>query len=675
MAYSLSTPLRFVKGIGPSRAHALAEQGFHTVNDILVLVPLRYEDRSTITTIADAPLQTLVSLQATVISVKQSFGRVRYTRAQLKDQTGSLTAIWFNNRFVGKNLKPGETYVFSGKINEKNTLTQPTYESASLAPEDHIHTSRLVPVYSATLPFPTTQWRRLLKEITDNLECADDVVFDLCQKMEEPTLSQSNALKILHFPNAENDVVLARERLALEELLMLIRHSQQMQEKWKSLPGAVALSPVSTEISALIPPDLPFALTNAQKRSIREILENVSTVQPMNRLLMGDVGSGKTIVAGIVAEQFIEAGHSVALIAPTRILAEQHMQSLSQNLPNLPTQLVLGGKKASTHPKKSKEIPSAKLYLGTHAVLNSLETIQPKLIIYDEQHRFGVKHRSQALSLTQTPHILTMTATPIPRTLLLTIFAHLQVSHLDELPANRLPTQTWVLPEHKRKGIFDWIQKQVELNSSGTAFQTLIVCPFIEKSESPMLADIAAAKPLFEALQATVGHRLRIGLLHGKQPKNEQSATLNQLREHQLDLVVATTIVEVGVDLPQASLMIIESAERYGLASLHQLRGRVGRAGQQGYCALFYAGKNPPKRLDAFAKTTNGQELAELDLEKRGAGDLFGIKQSGFDQLQFATWTNVTLIHLAQQISKQLPSTWQSVITPKFSLAEDILSN
>lgn len=665
--YQLSTALRFVKGIGPARAQILAEDDFATVGDLLIQVPNRYEDRSAVFTIATAPLDTLISLEARVLSLKEVFSRKRFVRATISDGTGKLTVLWFNNRFVAKNLKEGETYVFSGKINDRKTLMQPLYESATLAKDDHIHTSRLIPVYSSALPFPTAAWRRLLKEITDNLESESDELYDIVQKSGGETLPRAKALKELHFPAEEKNVVLARERLALEELIQLIRHSRAMQDKWKSLPHAVRIK--KKPLEKVVPRRLPFELTGAQRRVIDEILVDSAKEKPMNRLLLGDVGSGKTIVAGLVAQQFLDQGHSVAFVAPTRILAEQHANSLAQVLPGMPIELLVGGvgkKKISAEPK---------LYLGTHTVINTMEDIQPKLVIYDEQHRFGVKHRSKALELTHTPHVLTMTATPIPRTMLLTIFSHLAVSHIDELPANRQPTKTWTLTPTKKADLYNWVLGQIEGGRDATPFQVLVVCPFIEPSDGATTSRVAAAKQVHQVLAARYKNQLRIDLLHGKQPAKTQQEVIAKLRQHQTDLLVTTTIVEVGVDLPQASLMIIEGAERYGLASLHQLRGRVGRAGQQGYCALFTTSGSIPERLKKFTNITNGQQLAELDLEIRGAGDLFGTLQSGFDQLQFASWTNGHLIHLAQTTTDQISADWQSIVKPNFSLSQDVLSN
>lgn len=679
--YSLNTPLRFVKGVGPARAQLLDQAGLKVVADILLTLPLRYEDRSQVLKINQLPINQTISVSATVIKVKESFARKRFVSAVLKDETGSLNALWFNNKFVAKQLKIGETYIFSGKVSVKGSLIQPQFESGFLAEDERIHTSRLVPLYSSTLPLASSAWRRLLKEITDHLDKTglqkEDLLYQTSLRQKTPCLPIQETLPTLHFPSSETTVIEARERLALEELIQLIQHSQNLQEQWQKQKTVFRLPKISPE--QIIHENLPFQLTQAQNRCINEILDDLQQKKPMNRLLMGDVGSGKTIVAGIVAQHLLNHGINVALVAPTRILAEQHIASLQKSLPNLKTELVTASSNHSLKksPKSSsKQLTQPTLFIGTHAILNKLNQAQVGLLIYDEQHRFGVSQRSLAGELKKQPHLLTMTATPIPRTLLLSIFSHLNVSHLDELPANRLPTKTWLLTENKRLKLYDWLTQQIQ-TAKDSPFQAIFVCPFINASQAEGFDHVKAAEPLYKELRKQFSKKIKIALLHGQQKKQEQQEIIADLRNHQLDILVTTTIVEVGVDLPQASLIVIESAERYGLASLHQLRGRVGRAGQQGYCALFTSEKiSPHARLKQFPRINNGQELAELDLKNRGAGDLFGFTQTGFDELKFASWTNLTLIQQAKNLGESLPKDWQSILPRrKESQTANILSN
>ena len=648
--YHLTTPLREVHGIGPKLTEELALGELFTVQDLLLCLPLRYIDYSEFATIATAVEGAAVTIAATVQSVTQfrKNGRVM-SRAQISDESGTMSLWWFNTSFIKQSLKKGENYLFSGVVGKQKSMVHPLFERAELDGET-LHTGRLVPVYSSTIPIMPGKVRRLCKEITDHLELPPDFL----DTVPENTLpSRQEALQELHFPKNPDSVTAARERLALEEFLGIMRLSHHIKTEWAAHKTAHAV-----QQRLPIIPQLPFSLTAAQERSIAEILTDLQSSVPMNRLLLGDVGSGKTIVAGIVARQIIFNCNSVALIAPTKILAEQHAATLRKLLPELSVELVQAGQKID------KELANQpKVWVGTHALLNRLEAIQPALLIYDEQHRFGVIQRSAYALLKMQPHVLTMTATPIPRTLLLTLFSHLQVSILDELPANRIPTKTWILPSSKRSDMHDWLIQQVR--ESEHRFQTLVVCPFIDTSESEGLAAVAAATEKYTELRKLLPKDIVIGLLHGKQTPREKTTVIDALFAGNIDLLVTTPIVEVGIDLPQASAMIIESAERYGLASLHQLRGRVGRAGQQGYCILYPTKPGSAKeRLQLFSETLSGQKLAELDLQSRGAGELFGVAQSGFGSLRFANWANLPLVALAQRLFSELPADWVPLIIP-----------
>lgn len=660
--YNLSSPLSRVTGIGPILSKTLEEAGCKTVLDLLLQLPLRYEDRSQFFSIADTPQDTLFTTKAKLIKLNTYYKNRRpVTNARIADATGSLTVMWFNNSFVKQTLKVGEEYLFSGKINDRRTMVQPAFEKAA---GDSIHTNRLVPLYSSAMKMKQGSLRRILKNITDNLSNDNDYVAELIRD-EHQIFPLSKALTELHFPSEEENVVDARERLALEELLGLIAHSNNLKSKWENQTGAPAI-PIS---DPRIPSTIPFELTGAQQRCIEEILTDIQKEIPMNRILIGDVGSGKTVVAGTACWHTIKAGKNAALVAPTQILATQHATTFAKMFPDIPVTMLTG---------KEKNIAQdgAQLFIGTHAVINKLEKIKPSLIIYDEQHRFGVKQRSEAQQLKSFPHILTMTATPIPRTMLLTIFSHLAVSVIDELPKNRQPTKTWVLPENKRADMYDWITEQLKEQDQGS-FQTLLICPFIDPSDSKALENVASTKERYEAVKKYFGSKARVGLLHGRQSQKEKSEIITNLFDKKIDILVTTPIVEVGIDLPQASAIIIESSERFGLASLHQLRGRVGRAGQQGYCMLFSSSKSAiaKKRLQAFSEINNGQQLAELDLQNRGAGDIFGVEQSGFGELRFANWTNFELISLAQSLLPKLSKDWQPIFTFDTEKAEGPLAN
>jgi ATP-dependent DNA helicase RecG len=659
--YSLATPLDTVKGIGPKLWEALQARHLHTVKDALLLVPLRYEDRSTRKMIYQLEVGELVTIEAEVTSTSNFYkGRRSIQSASLKDHTGKLKAMWFNNPHIVKNLVKGETYAFSGKLNDRKIFLQPTVEKLN---HEAIHTGRLVPVYSVIPDVPPTTWRKLLKQMLDLLDPIDDpLLVGQEEIVGRKFLDLKSALLQIHFPDTHELAVEARERFALEELVTLIQHSQALKATWQERGGAETIAMATTQ------PQLPFTLTNAQERCTKEILSDLQSQTPMNRLLLGDVGAGKTAVAGLAIHQVLEASYHAAFVAPTQILVDQHAATLQKLFPQFTVQLVT----SKIKPKFPVEKPT--LFLGTHAVLNQLNEIKPSLIVYDEQHRFGVGHRSIAQDLKPAPHILTLTATPIPRTLMLSIFSHLGLSVIDELPPGRLPIKTWIVPKTKREAGLKWIGDQITIYKKanpGKTLQTIFVCPFIDPSRAEALENVAAATQKFDEVKKAL-KGLRVELLHGRMKKTEQSKITAELFAQKIDVLVTTPIVEVGVDLPAATIIVIEAAERFGLASLHQLRGRVGRAGQQGYCLLFTANekREQDERLQLFCQTHKGLELAEQDLARRGAGDLFGTQQHGFDNLQFATWSNLELItsakQLAEALAKDQKRNWQPILQPRF---------
>lgn len=733
--YTLKTKLSSVRGIGSKLSSKLAEKELHTVEDLVLQLPLRYEDRSHFVTIDSLPENELVTLQARVDTKTQFQKNGRNIQvAQVSDKTGKIRLMWFNNRFILNNIKVGQEYLFSGKYSGKfHNITQPTVEALR---GENIHSGRLVPLYSSTIPLYQGSMRRVLKNILDNLDEIDDPVATIlsgggeASKLPNSLPSFGSALTQLHFPDNAEAVALARERLALEEFLSIMKVSEKIKKEWQKQKIAVQITLKANFAKKLpIPKTLPFELTKAQLRSTREILKDLTETTPMNRLLIGDVGSGKTIVAGIASLEIIKTGHSVTFVAPTKILANQHAETLSKLLPDLPIKLVTSqNQKSGINTEINHKKPT--VYIGTHKLINQMEKISPGLVIYDEQHRFGVMHRSKVNDLRNPVHILTMTATPIPRSLSLTIFSHLQVSFIDELPPGRIQPKTWLVTEAKRTSSYDWIADELA-KAKGLA---IFVCPFIDPSEHEAFEKVSSVKEKLKELKDYfkqkesgrctkkrsgaqklggadgLGARQELGAeqklggtpsnrgvplkrdappkrgeaperdttrpvsiesLHGKLDKNEQQRIIKDLYDGKIDILVTTPIVEVGVDLPQASIIVIESAERFGLASLHQLRGRVGRAGQESYCLLFTSSGNlassstlSGKRLREFSKINNGRKLAELDLMNRGSGELFGTTQSGFSQLHFGSWANLEMIGLAQRVYKQLPLDWKPIFKP-----------
>lgn len=658
MRYALQDPITVVKGIGATVQKTLETAGIHTVLDLVLQLPYRYEDRSQIVTIGELKAGEQATVRATVLRANISYrGRRTVTRATIQDLTGQLQCIWFNNRFVMNQLKQGAELYFAGKLNDRGMLAQPTVEKVS---DDTVHTARLVPLYtqlSKDLKIGTL--RRILKEVTDNLEATHDAVSETLSKQYPPFI---RSIQELHFPSVETAVPPARERLALEELLGLIQYSQSLKEQWKEQHNALALTANgydADDFSRWLPKSIPFALTQAQQRATREIMADLQNDTAMNRLLVGDVGSGKTVVAGIACSFVLQDGHNAVLIAPTQILAQQHAHSLQELFPDLSIQLVTG-QTSRTFSLASRPT----LYVGTHAVLHHLETIQPVLMIYDEQHRFGVQQRTPPNFKHGTPHMLTLSATPIPRTLMLTLFSHLQLSALDEMPAGRKPVTTWLVPASKHQSSLKWIGDTVQKTNG----QALIVCPFIEPSSAETLGNVAAATEHFEKLKTYYGKHfpnLKLGLLHGKLKATEKQAVIDATFAKKIDILITTPVVEVGVDLPAANVMVIEAAERFGLASLHQLRGRVGRRGQESFCMVFPTtpSKTVIERLKKFTQEHNGLKLAEQDLQNRGAGDLFGFRQHGMTDLRFADWADLTLIQDAHQAYQALTDQpWQSLL-------------
>ena len=663
--YTFDTPLDHVLGFGQKITAALAKKSILTVGDLLLVLPIRYEDRRLMLTVAElkanpvltpGQLPTILAKVESVTTFRR--GSKSVERAVVSDQTGKLNLSWFNSPFVLLTLKKGENYYFSGSYNPQyRSLTQPSIEKPKATAG--LHTGRLVPVYSSTLGVKPGLLRRGLKNILDHLQPI--------QETTEPIKQEFNQVfQKLHFPEEIGDVELARRRLALEELLLLIQQATHLKTLHRRRRASICLSTNSIDLTDQIK-RLPFTLTQAQHKALQEVLLDLSQTYPANRMLQGDVGSGKTIVAGLASQAVVRAGSNVFLIAPTRVLAEQHLATLNSLLPDLPTQLLLGGSKSKKTTTTIKPQPS-RLFIGTQALLNQVESLNPGFIIYDEQHRFGVRQRTQT-----EPHVLTMTATPIPRSLMLSVFSYLDLSIIDQLPEGRVPVKTWVIPKTKKTKAMSWIKQEVQQNQ-GLA---LVVCPFIDPSASWALENIKAATDTYAELKPIFEPEVKTALIHGKLKKPEQSAVISQAETGQIQVLVSTAIIEVGVDLPAASIMVIEAADRFGLASLHQLRGRVGRRNQQAYCLVF-TDSNEPKvieRLTKFTQITNGQTLAELDLKNRGAGELFGLAQHGFGSLKYASWADVSLIKQAQAIAQYLPKTWHSSIFTHLHQSSDLAVN
>lgn len=664
--YQLTDPVLSIKGIGQNLNNALKEYRIEQLLDFLLFLPLRYEDRSFIQDIATIKSNVLnatlsekdfVTCKAKLLKWKEyRKGRLLIGRASITDDSDQIDCLWFNNKFLKNKLIVNQEYFFSGKV-KAGQLMQASVEKIS---EENIHTGRLVPIYPKLGTLKQGSLRRLLAEGIGRLNQAGEI---------------ENIFKSLHFPKTAEDVILARERLALEEIIYLMKKSALSKELHQKKQAKYKLEKV-------IKPnfELPFTLTNAQEKALQEILGDLAKNSPMNRLLVGDVGSGKTIVAAIPAILLVQAGQSVCLLAPTKILAKQHLEKLQSIFPKIPFSSVQAGQNFQI----SKQ---ATFYIGTHSLLNKLEQIQPSLVIYDEQQRFGVKHRQLEEHLNKQvkqTHLLSMTATPIPRSLMLSIFSHLDLSYLDQMPNQRQMATTWLIPKHKESKSIQWlvnelIKPSVDENGKSRVKQALIVCPFINPSSYKATENVAAVEnsvknlneeltKVYKKIEIPKNKQFKLAALHSKLNKKEQLKIIDQVYNQEIQILVSTPMIEVGVDLPNADIIFIQSAERFGLSSLHQLRGRVGRRGQESYCLLFRSNETDQDegnkdRLQKFCEEKDGLKLATLDLENRGAGDLLGYKQSGLNTLHFASWTNAEIIQQAATNLAKNPH-YQSFIAP-----------
>ena len=636
MALRLADRLDTLPGIGPARARGLEKLGLVTVEDLLRCYPRSYEDRRKFSTVAAAPVDVPVCLEL-LVAEPPRLSRIRkgleLVKARLVDDTGSLTATFFNQTYMKDALRPGETYIVYGKVEGppgRRQMTNPVCERS-----DRVRfTGCILPVYALTHGISNNLLAGLARRCVD--ECAGQLeeVLPGPLRREHALAAAEFACRNIHFPRDEEALELARRRLIFEELFYLTCGMALLRTRRDEAAGVPFAIPPVEEFLAL----LPFPLTGAQRRVMDEIAADVSAGPPMNRLVQGDVGSGKTMVAAYGAWLAAKNGRQCALMAPTELLAEQHFRSLSPLLEQagLRVGLLTGAVKGRARKELLAALAAGEvdLLIGTHALLSEgVDYADLGLVITDEQHRFGVAQRA-ALSAKarRPPHVLVLSATPIPRTLSLVIYGDLDVSVIDELPPGRTPVQTFVVGEDKRQRMYGFVRKLV-----GEGRQAYIVCPAVEEGEDEG-AGLKAAASYARSLQTEVFPDLRVGLVHGKMKPREKDAVMTAFAGGELDVLVSTTVIEVGVDVPNAALMVVENAERFGLAQLHQLRGRVGRGKHQSYCVLVTSTRNPDSRarLKVLTKTTDGFQIAEEDLKLRGPGDFFGQRQHGLPQLRIA---------------------------------------
>ncbi len=656
------------------RYSALLEKlGINTFQDFLYHFPHRYDDFSQIKMISALIPGETITVKGTVLSIKNSYTKSHKTlqKAVVTDGTGTLEVTWFNQPYLTKSIKTNTEIVLAGQTERsgsRTTMLSPEYEVLSSSNTETLHTGRLVPVYPETRGISSKWLRRQIFKLLEQYKfiLSDTLPSEI--KQQYNFLHLADALNLIHFPNNYEDVEQARKRLAFDELFYLQLKALHRKQMWKQrkLTSPLKVDEYRTKINTLIN-SLPFPLTKAQSRELNSIFSDLQSDQPMNRLLQGDVGSGKTIVAALSIYVAILNGKQGVIMAPTEILAEQHHKSLTELFSPLGIQvdLITG----STKSIKNKELrlkniegesakslilnPKSNILVGTHALLyDKADFSNAGVVVIDEQHRFGVEQRALMREKGNNPHVLTMTATPIPRTMALTVYADLDVSYLDEMPVGRKPIKTWLVPTEKRKGAYQWIEKQIK----DTRSQAFIICPFIEESEN--MQSVKAASVEFTRLKTEVFPNLKLGLLHGRMKAKEKDQVLRDFKDKKFDILVATPVVEVGIDIPNATIIVIEASERFGLSQLHQLRGRVGRGDKQSYCLLFAQAKNEQTttRLKAMEITHSGSKLAELDLQLRGSGDLYGTRQSGYKMLKIASFSDKDLLMKARTAAKMIYS-------------------
>ncbi len=643
---NLNASVQYLKGIGEKRARQLKEVEVHTILDLLYYFPRRYLDRSHVTKIRD-----LREDQEATVVVKVRFGGLKAGRGGrqrfllgVSDGTGELTCVWFNRpQYWASVFRPGEAVAFSGKVTVYGgfQLVHPEFDKLSQAGEsDFLHTGRIIPLYPSTealtrVGLDSRGFRRAIRRALQRYAYAIPETLPEAVRRRQKLVGLRQALENVHFPESRQALAQARKRLKFDELFYLELMLAYRRRRYATLRKGIEFMKVGDRTRKLIE-SLPFDLTEAQKRVIREIRDDMKKDAPMNRLLQGDVGSGKTVVALISMMLSIENGYQAALMAPTEILAEQHYLTMRPWLEELGIEVVLliGALKGAGRKAALEKIATgaADIVIGTHALIQEGVTFHKLgLVIIDEQHRFGVVQRATLVEKGLTPDVLVMTATPIPRTLALTLHGDLDVSTIDELPPGRNPVKTYWRSEDKRDQIYAFVRERLAAGE-----QAYVVFPLIEESEK---IDLKAAIANYEALRRGPFRDFEVGLLHGRMKSEEKEAVMQRFKAGELQVLVSTTVVEVGVDVPNATIMVIENAERFGLPQLHQLRGRVGRGERPAVCFLISAPvptADARKRLRTLTETHDGFQIAEVDLQLRGPGEFFGTRQSGLPKLRIA---------------------------------------
>lgn len=657
-----ATSLVELKGVGKVLAERLAAAGLATAADLIAYYPRRYDDYSHVITIGQLR-PGLVTLKAHFSEIKQRRVRrgLHITEAVANDETGRVKVIWFNQPYRAQGLEAGKTYYISGEFGLQRERLQVINPNIELAADDlHAHTARIMPTYRESGQITSVLIRKLVSQVVNVIDSLQDPLPEWIVK-KYGLVSHAAAIRNIHLPESSEALLAAKERLGFEELFVVMMAAQANRAEAMSVKAVKV--PFVQDIAVDFVASLPFKLTDAQRKTIWQIYKDIDSAEPMNRLVEGDVGSGKTVVAAMSALMVAEAGLQVAFIAPTELLAQQHAETMAKLLAHSPlagrVALLTGSVKSAAKKiiKQKLKQNELSIVIGTHAILQeSVDWHRLGLVIIDEQHRFGVQQRQKLhLKAGHMPHVLCLTATPIPRSLALTVYGELDISVLDQAPSTRAGVDTTIVSPNSTLQMYAAVARQLQQGR-----QAYVVCPLITESDA---LQVASAEKTYKELSQKEFKGWRVGLLHGRMKSEEKDAVMRAFSNHEIDVLVATTVIEVGVDVANSTVMIIQAADRFGLAQLHQLRGRVGRAQHRGHCYLVLSdSKAPSRRMRAIAGTTNGFELAELDLEIRGPGAIYGIRQHGALDLRIAQLTDVQLIAKTRDAVKSFQESGENLI-------------
>lgn len=650
----LNKDVQFVKGIGPKKAKKLNKLGIFTLKDLIYYFPRQFEDRNNLKKIFELQNEDKATLKVIIVGITTSSPRkgMNITKVDVRDDTGYAKLVFFNQDYIKNALKPGDTILVFGKVKKEFKSIELSSCEVEFLTNSPKNTCKIMPIYPLTYGVTNKDVMGMIKTaLSDpNLEIKEYLPKRIIEKYK--LCSIDYAIKNMHIPTSKEALKIALYRIVFEEFLILQLGLFTFKNGIEDIEG---IKFKKNKILDNIVSSLPFKLTGAQDRALNEIIEDMNSNNVMNRLVQGDVGSGKTVVALLALSYCVLNGYQGALMAPTEILAEQHYISLTDTLKDfgMNVELLVG---SLTKKQKEKVLDKLKnnevdILIGTHALIeDKVEFNKLGLVITDEQHRFGVRQRNKLSSKGDNPDILVMTATPIPRTLALILYGDLDISIIDELPPGRQPIETIAIDKKKRDNVYNsFVRTEVEKGR-----QVYIVCPLVEESEA---IEAKSALNLVEELKTEYFSDLRVGLLHGKMKGSEKDSIMKSFKNKELDILVSTTVIEVGVNVPNATLMIIENAERFGLAQLHQLRGRVGRGSHKSYCILIYASKSDvcKQRMSIMEETNDGFKISEKDLEIRGPGEFFGTRQHGLPELKVANiFKHMKILKLAQQEARYI---------------------